>query len=130
MIMKPDNFYPLKHWITSIIVGATYYIFHYVGIEIIFAAAIMGLLLSLPVLIIYQLCFRFLVRSTDSPLIIKTVLNLIAAGGVFLTVNLIGGTEMTSTLAFYYSITIIICSLFFKIFRYNRKEETRILPEQ
>jgi len=50
---------------------------------------------------------------------IKTILNTVTICGTFITIQLIGGTMMTPKLATYYSIILIVCSLFYKIKKQN-----------
>jgi Sec-independent protein secretion pathway component TatC len=84
-----------------------------VGFYILFVA--FGFVYSLPVFLLYLLLFNLLIKKTASILIIKTVLNLTAIIGVFVTIKLIEGTMMTPTLALHYAIALIICSLIYKV---------------
>lgn len=122
------NTYPYKHWLTTLIVSALTIFFIDVisgnnnfndalGICMLFI--IYGLLFSLPMFILYFLLFYILIRKVNSALIIKTILNTVTICGIYITIQLIGGTMMTPKLATYYSIILIVCSLFFKIKKQN-----------
>ena len=123
-----NNTYPYKHWLTSLATGALIlFIIDIVsGNNNLNDALVMGMLcmvfgffFSLPVFILYLILFNLLIRKTNSALIIKTILNSITIVGVFITIKLIGGTMMTPKFALYYSIILIVCSLFFKIKKHN-----------
>jgi Sec-independent protein secretion pathway component TatC len=123
------NSYPYKHWLTSIAVGPLIYMTYesfvtenstfndFIGTYILFLT--FGLLLSLPVLILYLLLFSLLIKTIRSTLIIKTILNITTIVGIAFTIKLIGGTLMTSSLVAFYSIALIISSFIYKIKKQN-----------
>ena len=123
-----SNTYPYKHWLTSLAVAALIlFIIDVVSgnnnlndaVGMCMLYVIFGFVFSIPVFIIYLLLFNLLIRKTTSALIIKTILNSITIAGIFITIKLIGGTMMTPKFASYYSIILIICSLFYKIKKQN-----------
>jgi len=123
-----NNTYPYKHWLTSLSVAALIlFIIDIVSgnnnlkdaIGMCMLYVIFGFVFSIPVFIIYLLVFNLLIRKKFSALIIKTILNSITIAGVFVTIKLIGGTMMTPKFALYYSIILIVCSLFYKIKKQN-----------
>ena len=123
-----SNTYPYKHWLTTLAVGPLILIIQdiffgnnnlndSIGIYMLFL--VFGLFFSLPAFAFYLLLFNLIIRKTNSTFIIKTVLSLTTIVGVFVTIKLIGGTMMTPKLASYYSVALIICSLFYKIKKQN-----------
>lgn len=119
-----DKTYPFKHWVTSLAVGPLGLFIQdmvsgnnnlndAVGIYILFVG--FGIAFSLPVFLLYLLLFNLLTKNVNTVLPVKTILNLIAIIGVFVTIKLIGGTMMTTTLALYYSVALFVCSFFYKI---------------
>lgn len=123
------NSYPYKHWLTSIAVGPLIYMTYesfvtenstfndFIGTYMLFLT--FGLLLSLPVLILYLLLFSLLIKTIGSTLIIKTILNITTVVGIAFTIKLIGGTLMTSSLVAFYSIALVISSFFYKLKKQN-----------
>ena len=123
------NSYPYKHWLTSIAVGPLIYMTYesfvtenstfndFIGTYMLFLT--FGLLLSLPVLILYLLLFSLLIKTIGSTLIIKTILNITTIVGIAFTIKLIGGTLMTSSLVAFYSIALVISSFFYKLKKQN-----------
>lgn len=127
-IFFTSNTYPYKHWLTSLAVGALILFIidivsgnnnlnDAVGMCILYA--VFGFIFSIPVFILYLLLFNLLIRKSNSVLMIKTILNSIAIVGLFITIKLIGGTMMTPKFASYYSVILIVCSLFYKIKKQN-----------
>jgi hypothetical protein len=123
-----SNTYPYKHWLTSLAAGAlVLFIIDIVSgnnnlndaVGMCMLYVIFGFVFSIPVFILYLLLFNFLIKKTNSALLIKVVLNSITIVGVFFTIKLIGGAMMTPKFAAYYSIILIVCSLFYKIKKQN-----------
>lgn len=74
-----------------------------------------GILFSLPMLIVYILLYKILIKRIKSTLMIKAILNTVTICGIFITISVIGGTSMTPNLALFYSVVLIVCSFIFKI---------------
>jgi hypothetical protein len=116
--------YPLKHWLTTMLLGPTLMIGYDLvstsklmvdafGLFLLFVA--FGLLFSLPVFLLYLWTFNRMTTRKNSDFVIKAALDLggvIAIAVMFLVI--IKGT-MSVMLTFCYSIALIISSLFFRI---------------
>ena len=125
-IIFTNNPYPFKHWMTSLAVGPLISFIYggiynpdfkintdIIGMYLLYFA--FGLAFSLPVFVLYLLIFNVLIKKTESEVIIKTTLNLVTIVSVFVIVNSIGGTAMTTTFSTIYSIGIILSSFFYNI---------------
>jgi Sec-independent protein secretion pathway component TatC len=129
-IVYKDYAYPFRHWLTSLALGPLI-IFIYAllfepdykfnsdmpGMYMLYVA--FGLFFSLPVFIVYLLLFNLLIRMAKSMLLIKMALNLVTIIGVFMTIKLMGFSEVTLSLPLIYSIAIIASSFFYKIKKEN-----------
>jgi hypothetical protein len=78
-----------------------------------------GLFFSLPAFVIFFIAFKILIRNPSSPLLIKIITDLISIGCLIITFLLIEGS-MIFLGSIYYSASIIISSLFFKIYKSNK----------
>ena len=125
---KVNKFYTIETWVvTVIIIGpALNFLFdysHLIDSEIIDGYGALrlfiffGLLFSLPTFLIYHLYFKSLTRKLYSSLRIKTVLNIIAILGAFITFQIMGEGVESIVITLYYSIGITISSLLFKIYK-------------
>ena len=119
-----NSAYPFKHWFSSLIVAPLILMVqdyfsgnnsfsNAIGIYMLFI--IFGLFFSFPVFVLYFILYNFLIGKNFKTITTKVILNFATIAGVFVTIKLIGGSAMTVNLALYYSVTIIICSFFFKI---------------
>ncbi len=133
-ILFTNNTYPFKHWMTSLalsplIILSEAVVFSQnlqinsdtIGLYMLYVA--FGLFFSLPVFIAYLLIFNLLMRTAKSTFLIKMTLNLIAVIGVFITIKLLGGTAMTTSVAVMYSMAIIASSFFYKIKKENTEND-------
>lgn len=133
MNITTDNFrinklYPLKVWLTSIVIIAPFLLFigsmildssYYKNPDNYFILLLFigfGLLYSLPTFLICYLTFEISSYKTNSPLLIKALFNVVCITGIFITFSLIGGSEITQD-GFFYSASVIISSLIFKVFK-------------
>lgn len=126
-----DIYYPLKHWFfTNIISSLCLFAFDLIsqhnslndatGVGMLFF--IFGSVFSIPTFIVYLLTYKLLIKTAKSIFNIKLTLNIIGVLGIFLTMNLIGGTSMTFGYGVIYSVILIIFSLVLKIKNTNSEE--------
>lgn len=115
--------YPIKHWLTSLTLGPLIMIIYDMVDNsklmndaggIFFLFLVFGLLFSLPLLVLYALTYNFLTKNIKSNLMIKVILNLLGVLGIVITFSLIKGS-MTVMASVFYSIGLIIASLFYNI---------------
>lgn len=79
-----------------------------------FLFLLFGPLLSLPLLILYTLTYNFLIKNIKSDLTIKILLNLFGVLGIVITFLIINGSIATM-LTIFYSIGLVVTSLFYSI---------------
>lgn len=121
---KQDNFYPVVHWLTSLLVAP---FVHYLSLRVLQGAHVSGLLglfwvyvvyglfYSLPAFLLYYICFRMLASRFESDLYLKIVFNtgaILCAAVTFYWID----NQVVYNLTATYAVTIILCSLFFKPF--------------
>lgn len=115
--------YPLKHWLTSLVIGPLIMITYdavtssklmvdAIGVFFLFLA--FGLLLSLPTFILYIFTFTTLIKKEISNLTVKIILNMLAIIGTVLTFLIIQGS-MTEFLIICYSTSLIVGSLLYRV---------------
>ena len=115
--------YPIKHWLTSLIIGPTIMIIYdtidnsklmidAVGVYFLFVT--FGLFFSLPTFILYALTYNSIIKTNKSNLTIKTILNILGILGIVVTFSLIKGT-LTMKASIFYSTALMIASLCFKV---------------
>jgi Sec-independent protein secretion pathway component TatC len=124
--------YPIKHWLTSLVIGPTIMIIYdtiynsklmndAVGVYFLFVA--FGLFFSLPTFILYALTYNSIIKTDKSNFTIKTILIVLGILGIVVTFSLIKGT-LTMKASIFYSIGLIIGSLFYKVRPKEIKEQT------
>ena len=111
--------YPLQVWLTSIVIAPI--LLSIVTLDssifsLFFIYIFYGVFLSVPVFLIYLLSFRILIQKKYSPLFIKALSDLLSIIGVFITFQIISGSEIY-LLSIIYSTSIILSSIFCKIYR-------------
>lgn len=121
---KQDNYYPVLHWLTSL-VAAPFVL--YLGLLLFegqhlpellgffWLYFVYGIFCSLPVFVIYFICFLKLASRFESALNLKAVFNTGVIIGAIVTFILLDFGIMNK-LILTYGITIILCSLFFNPF--------------
>jgi hypothetical protein len=123
-----DKSYPFKHWASTLIlvpiafICINYYKEIYNPIHLFqfyFLFLIFGFLFSTPTFFLYYFTYQFLKQKRLSIFLLKLILNTFSVLCVFATIKFIGGTMMTIILAIYYSIGLILSSLFIKIKQEN-----------
>lgn len=116
--------YPYLHWILTIVIGPFLWIIYEILIngqntesmfEVILAFIGVGLIFSLPVLVINVFLFHLLIKFNSSVFLIKFILLTIGVIGIFVTFQLIGGGTLASKLALTYSISLVITGLMLRL---------------
>jgi Sec-independent protein secretion pathway component TatC len=92
-----------------------------VGVYFLFVA--FGLFFSLPTFILYALTYNSIIKTDKSNFTIKTILIVLGILGIVVTFSLIKGT-LTMKASIFYSIGLIIGSLFYKVRPKEIKEQT------
>ena len=124
--------YPIKHWLTSLIIGPTIMIIYdtiensklmidAVGVYFLFVS--FGILFSLPTFIVYALTYNAIIKTDKSNLTIKAILIAFGILGVVVTFSLIKGTLIFKA-SIFYSIGLIIGSLFYNVRPKEVKEQS------
>ena len=115
--------YPLYNWITTIIIGPILFTVYEIlfknesissMLEMIPLFILMGIIFSIPVLILNILIFNLLSKIITSKIFMKFILTVVGITGVVVTFKIIGGT-LSNNLTIYYSIAIILSSIFVKL---------------
>ena len=116
--------YPYKHWLLSVILGPLFFtVYGYISnpernlsalLDGIVLYSMMGLMFSLPALIVYLVIFNVLFKMGISPFMLKMTLNLLAFFGAIITIKVVFDDKGIS-IAFFYLIAIIVSSFFFHI---------------
>jgi hypothetical protein len=131
-IRKPDYLYPFKVWFSAIAIVAPFSITIYNFLfyqntapnsdnySWVVATIPIGLICSLPVLVIYYVLFLFLSKRQVKTFMIKIILTIICVAGIIITFLIIGGT-IAPLMSKIYSTSVILPSLIFKIYQ-NKKE--------
>ncbi len=119
-----DTFYPIKHWLLTLLISPLIlflYSFLFLGgdsfsdfLGLYFVFILFGIVISLPALICYYFTFYLLKTKINSALQLKTILNVIAITGIFITFLIMEGSSIFDFILCY-SIAVIICSGFSKI---------------
>ncbi|MGC3945563.1 MAG: hypothetical protein QM762_13770 [Chryseolinea sp.] len=115
--------YPIKHWLTSLIIGPTIMIVYdtidnsklmndAIGVYVLFVS--FGILFSIPTFIVYAWTYNAIIKTDKSNLAIKAVLITLAILGVVVTFSLIKGTLIFKA-SIFYSVGLIIGSLFYNV---------------
>lgn len=94
------------------------------AVEVYFLFISFGLIFSIPTFIVYALAYNAIVKSDKSNLTIKAILVALGILGVVVTFSLIKGTLIFKA-SIFYSIGLIIGSLFYNIRPKEIKEQTR-----
>jgi hypothetical protein len=127
--------YPIKHFLATLLIAPLISVF-YVGqdsapdipetlgniIETYPLFLIFGFAFALPVFILYYLFYKLLIKTSLPDIAIKLLLNTEAIAGLLITLKLIGGTFVPTAMIFY-SIAVIISSLFFKVRAPEREQK-------
>ncbi len=125
---KTNKLYPLKTWLTTVVVISPILLFggsaifdpsYYKNSDnyfIILLFIVFGLLYSIPTFVVGNLTFIILCRRLDSPFLIKTIFSVFCIAGIFITFSIIGGSEAT-LYSFFYSAGVIISSFIFKVLK-------------
>lgn len=115
--------YPLKHWLTSLSIGPLMMIIYdaFSSSKLMNDAFVtcllfvtFGLFFSLPVFILYVLVYNRIIKTDQSNLTIKIILNIIGVIGVVTTFSVIKGS-ITMVASICYSIALITGSIFYKV---------------
>lgn len=119
-----DTSYPIKHWFLAIVTAPLFGFFYEViftpynessdFIQLYFLFVLLGFIFSFPVILIYYFTFLLLIKKTNSALLIKVLLNILAIVSVFISFKLIGGS-IVDNLTIVYSVSIIFWSFFLKV---------------
>lgn len=119
-----DSFYPIRHWlltlaIAPVIVALYAYLISndtsmFSLLEAYALFFIIGLIFSIPMLLVYYLIFYFLIRKPLSALTIKSILNLATIAGILVTFYVIGGSA-TPDYSISYSIAVVVSSWLIKL---------------
>lgn len=132
-VQRANNWYPFQVWISTIVIGGPVLIsiigqFYGNGLvsfiqnfswNMVFIP--FGIFYSLPVLGLYYIVYRSLIRKEISPLIIKIILCLLCVAGIVVTLNLIHGS-MVPFLSLTYSVSVVFSSFVFKVYLENKEE--------
>ena len=126
--MKVNYSFPILHWLTSIFIapilflcatwledGATVAMS---DSSMIPAFLFVGVIFSVPVVVIYFLLYSFLVNVISSTLLIKVILCATAISWCCVVIIVLTGT-MDKRLCIVYSVSIIIASMFYKVSKSN-----------
>ncbi len=128
--MKVNKLFPLQLWLTSVVLvspllaiiinslNGSFYFKNSEDLQSILIIIVFGILYSLPVFIISVISYRFLLKKKLSALLVKFLLILICIVGVVITF-LILTRDLINGIG-YYSIGIIISSLFYRIYRIDK----------
>lgn len=123
--------YPIRHFLATLLIAPLISAIYAVGdfaedvapdimetlrniIETYPLFLVFGFAFALPVFILYYLSYNLLVKTSLPAIAIKLLLNTEAIAGLMITLKLIGGTFVPTAILFY-SIAVIISSLFFKL---------------
>ena len=126
--LKTDKFYPLKVWLTTVVFIAPILLFvgnaifdpayfkNHDNFLIPFLFIGLGLVLSLPTLLLCYLVFSISSHKLNSSVLIKIIFIVVCVTGIFITFSLIGGSE-AKVYSFFYSASVIISSISFKVYK-------------
>lgn len=120
--MKP--FYAVKHWLLTLLIAPIPLVLYSLFIDhkdlsasLIYIPLVFtySLLFSLPVFVLYFIVCS-MIKTIQSPILTKVLLNTMVVAGIIATLFIIGGSAKFNIL-FYYSTMVFVCSLFLKIKR-------------
>jgi len=118
--------YPLKHWLTTLLVGPILIIVYDLivslrlmvdGLGLLMVFIAVGLVLSLPIFLVYLWAFKLLTKKKISDLMIKATLDIGGVLAIIVTFLFIIKGNLAITLSVAYSIALVLSSLFFGIDR-------------
>ena len=118
--MKP--FYAVKHWLLTLAIAPLPLIFYSLFVDhkdlsasLVYIPLVFtySLLFSLPVFVLYFIVCS-MIKTIQSPILTKVLLNTMVVAGIIATLFIIGGSAKFNIL-FYYSTMVFVCSLFLKI---------------
>lgn len=124
IIQKQDNFYPVIHWLTTLLAAPfihCFLLFLRSGeflpdlLAFFWLYFVYGIFYSIPAAVLYYICFRLLASRFESMVKLKIVFNTGAAVAAAITLSLFGGS-LWNSLVLTYVISVFLCSLFFKPF--------------
>ena len=133
--MKINRLFPLQLWLMTVIVVAPIIIIitnaikesgffkHPENIKFILALIVFGLFFSLPVFIISIISYKILLQKKLSSFQIKIILILICIIGVVVTFLIASRDFLVGTS--YYSISIVISSLFIRIYNTDKLKNSK-----
>ncbi len=105
---------PLCFWIEDIVLTRNIEI-HLQDLMTLLLFGLVGSVLSLPIYAILFLAFRYLTKKQVAPDIVRWILNGLCILGIFITLIIIDKSPQFG-IAISYSVSVIIASLFFKIY--------------
>jgi hypothetical protein len=118
-----NHCYPLQLWLTTIFITP---LLIFIGdsafrgsiatdeVELCPIYILFGLLYSLPTFAIVYFVFELLLLKISSSLWLKIIINIVCIGGIYVTLQTIGGT-MVPGLTVAYSVGLVVASLLHKI---------------
>ncbi len=137
-VNKANN-YPFYTWVLTIIIAPFIWITNRIPtpeewnlwslLEVLPVFWILGLLFSLPTLVIFVLCYQILTRKKATDLILKSVLMIIGVSGSFFTFKFISGS-ISMELFWFYSLTMIFFIWVIKTNRIGIKTKNQRLKNQ
>ena len=119
---------PLCFWIEDIILTRNIRI-HLQDLMTLLLFGLMGSVLSLPIFGVLFLAFRFLTKKQFASSIVRWILNGLCILGIFITLIIIDKNPQFG-IAISYSVSVIIASLFFKIYHtpFNKTNRQVLFP--
>lgn len=125
--------YPIIHWIITVLVGPFLWAVYLLASSnsgyddfggLWLAAVLLGAFMSLPVLGLYLLLFRFVRDASMPELLLKCLMDILIVGLAWITLAWQGGT-MVPELFVSYALAIILSSMAIKF----RKDEKQLPPQ-